>query len=73
MKIRQLLRSCYAEERCCTAHMDYNLYDGYVYVFLCFSVVCAVSGLTAFHTDHCRRCPGCVRLSLALRALNFAH
>jgi len=29
--------------------------------------VCAVSGLTAFHTDRCRRCPGCVRLSLALR------
>jgi len=48
--------------------MDYNLYDGYVYVFLCFNGVCAVSGLIAFHIDRCRRCPSCVRLSLALRA-----
>ena len=30
--------------------MDYNLYDGYVYVFCALMVcVCVVSGLTAFH------------------------
>jgi len=30
----------------------FRSYDGYVYVFC--AIVCAVYGLSAFHTDRCR-------------------
>ena len=54
----------------------FRSYDRYVYVFLCYVVcvqclVCLLL-LIAVASDSCR-CPGCVRLSLALRTLNFVH
>jgi len=56
--------------------MDYNLYDG-MFTFFCALVlcVCAVSGLTAFHTDRCRRSGLCevVPCVACVRALSFVH